>query len=907
MNHKRIIIFILIVGSFFVFASFKRVDDPINKIAAQLDDWLSSHPQEKVYLQLDKPYYAIGDDIWFKAYIVTGSNHRLSALSGVLNVELIDDRDSVKQSIKLPAINGSTWGSFALPDTLKEGNYRIRAYTNYMRNAGEDYYFDKTIVIANSISNNVFTNTTYSYNTQNGKQTANAVINYYNLDGQPYNNTPVNYKVQLGQATAANGKTQTDDKGNLSISFDVPDKEKAGRIETELRLTDKKRIVKSVILKAATSKIDLQFFPEGGNLVNNATTKISFKAIGADGLGTSINGVVIDNHNKQVAAFTTANLGMGVFNLKPEKDKTYKAVITNADGSTSVFDLPAATDSGYSLVINDAGPNNLSINVTPGPAVKASTLPTDVISLIAQSGGTIYYAGKSKPGLNSFNAIIPKDKFPSGIVQFTLFSPTAEPMNERLVFIRNDDQLKLGLTAGKTYKPREKVKIDIAAADKNSKPAVGSFSVSVIDESKVHVDAASENSIITNLLLTSDLKGYIEKPESYFNNINEHSRDYLDILMLTQGYRRFIWKEVIANNSPPIKYQPEKTLAISGFIKTPFGKAVANGRVTLLSTAGGTLLADTVSDKRGHFVFENLVFKDSIKFLIQARTAEGRKNLVIDLDTVRPQKVGKNKNTPDLQVNISQGLTSYLENSRSYYSQQLRYGFADSTILLKEVEIKEKKKVNPVENSSNLNGPGNASQVISGESLGNLDCATIVDCLTGRLHGVIFDQTTNIPYCNLSDYRLQMLVLVDGAAIFPYLINQLNPLTIASVEVLSSLQLVSIYGTDARGGVIIITTKQGTDNFNYQRNPPGVTTYKAKGYYKSREFYSPGYSTIKVNSQLADLRSTIYWKPDIITDKNGKASVEYFNADGKGTYRVVVEGIDSEGNLGRAVYRYEVK
>jgi len=86
---------------------------------AQLDKWVSAHPQEKVYLQLDRPCYAIGDDIWFKAYVTIGSEHKLSALSGVLYVELINDKDSVKQSLKLPVTSGLTWGDFTLPDTLK--------------------------------------------------------------------------------------------------------------------------------------------------------------------------------------------------------------------------------------------------------------------------------------------------------------------------------------------------------------------------------------------------------------------------------------------------------------------------------------------------------------------------------------------------------------------------------------------------------------------------------------------------------------------------------------------------------------------------------------------------------------------------------------------------------------------
>jgi uncharacterized protein YfaS (alpha-2-macroglobulin family) len=94
----------------------------------------NEHPQEKVYLQFDKPSYAIGDDIWFKAYVTIGNKHQLSALSEILNVDLIDENDSVKRSIKVPLIGGLANGDFALADSMQEGNYRIRAYTNWMRN-----------------------------------------------------------------------------------------------------------------------------------------------------------------------------------------------------------------------------------------------------------------------------------------------------------------------------------------------------------------------------------------------------------------------------------------------------------------------------------------------------------------------------------------------------------------------------------------------------------------------------------------------------------------------------------------------------------------------------------------------------------------------------------------------------
>jgi uncharacterized protein YfaS (alpha-2-macroglobulin family) len=189
------IIIILSIG----LVGFNNADDDpvISKIVTQLNKWLNNNPVEKVYLQTDKPYYSAGDDIWFKAYVMVNNHHLLSNLSGSVNVELIDELDSVKQWIKVPVTNGLSWGDFKLPDTLHEGNYRIRAYTNWMRNAGPGYYFDKVINIGNAATNTVFTKSTYAYTIINNQQKVNATINYSDIEGSPITGKTVNYKVRF--------------------------------------------------------------------------------------------------------------------------------------------------------------------------------------------------------------------------------------------------------------------------------------------------------------------------------------------------------------------------------------------------------------------------------------------------------------------------------------------------------------------------------------------------------------------------------------------------------------------------------------------------------------------------------------------------------------------------------------
>jgi len=149
--------------------------------------------------------------------------------------------------------------------------------------------------------------------------------------------------------------------------------------------------------------------------------------------------------------------------------------------------------------------------------------------------------------------------------------------------------------------------------------------------------------------------------------------------------------------------------------------------------------------------------------------------------------------------------------------------------------------------------------------------------------------------------------MVDGDYVDGDVIAHISPDEVEGIEVILSLHYATIYGSRMANGGIIITTKRGKRINNYYRYAPGVITYMPKGFYKAREFYSPQYDNPHTNQKMADLRSTIYWNPNIITDKDGKASFSYFNADGKGTYRVVIEGIDADGNVGRQVLRYKVE
>jgi TonB-dependent SusC/RagA subfamily outer membrane receptor len=380
----------------------------------------------------------------------------------------------------------------------------------------------------------------------------------------------------------------------------------------------------------------------------------------------------------------------------------------------------------------------------------------------------------------------------------------------------------------------------------------------------------------------------------------------LDNLLLTQGWRRFIWKDVLANNFQAFNYREETGIGISGTVSDRSGNPAAGARVSVLLNSGAALL-DTVTNANGQFMFDNLILKKGTNFNLTAVDAKGRKNVKVELDKQAPDPVVFD-DLP-LQQPVNNGLATYLKNDRDRLYELNKYGMLEHSILLKEVSIKDA----ALKNSASLAGAGHADQVLTFMDL--LGCQQdFTSCLRGRLTNVHFVHDTLgnwTPYARNFDFP--MLIVVDGV-IGRHLEDVVAP-DVASVEVLRGGGATALYGMKAGNGVIIITTKKGDvdyrayedSRYNNDSRSGGLAKYKFTGGYDlRRQFYMPDYDNPATIKQMADLRSTIYWNPNIMATENGKASVDFFNADGVGNYRVIIEGLDLQGRLARQVYYYKV-
>lgn len=897
MNRKTLLSLIALSAMCMAFISLPDTG-PFEDLMKKMQDYNKKYAQEKVHLHLDKPYYAVGDNIWFKAYILNAASMTPSDISKILYVELINEKDSVKKRLRLAFNGGFGWGDFKLPDSLREGNYRIRAYTQWMRNAGPEFFFDKTIKIGNSWSNKVFATADYSFNKDAVKDQVSAKLSFIDDKGNAIGNSEVNYEVRLDFKSVTRGKATTNAQGEISVNFSSNNSNagKQGKIIATIQLPDKEKVTKEIPVKATSNEVDVQFFAESGHLVLGLPNKIGLKAVDPAGLGVAVTGTIVDQENTEVNSFRTGNLGMSNFILNPQADKTYTAIVKFPDGSTKKLSLPRVESTGYIMSVNTTDSAKVSVKVM----MTEDLIGPKNLKVTAQQGGTVYLISNSSSDKQVVQTSFPKKDLPSGIIQLTLFSTDNQPIAERLAFVNHQsDKIVATVESPKTtYGKREKVSLNLNSAFEG-KPVQGTFSVSVTNTSAVKPDPENESNIMTTMLLSSDLVGYIEKPNHYFLDDSPQRAADLDNLLLTQGWRRFIWKNVINNTMPVIRFQPEKSIAISGTITSYGGKPVPNAKVSLFSSSGGLFVIDTLTNAEGRFNFDQLIFPEDTKFIVQARNEKGKKNVDIKLDQVAGQVVTSNKNTGDIEINVNEALSAYLKKSSSFFDEMAKRGLLERSLMLDEVKIVEKK--NPAKNSNNMNGPGNADAVITAEQLST--CINLSQCLQGRVAGLII--RNGQAFLMRNGGQMPMTIFLDGMNIGSEGLDNITPFDVETIEVLKSINYTTIYGSNGAGGVLVITTKRGGGYANMDRFVPGIITHNPQGYYIAREFYSPAYDE---NPNAApDLRSTVYWQPNLVTAENGKAPFSFFNTDEAGTYRVVIEGMDMLGHLARTTYNYEVK
>ena len=888
----------------------------IGSIVASMDTLHNRMPAEKLYIHFDKPYYSTGDTIWFKAYLFTADFLRASEGSGIVYLELANDTNKVLLQRMLPIQNGLANGSIVLnKEDVPEGSYTIRAYTNLMRNFGEDRVFKKNLYISGAAAQNWLVNFNPTLTPKAGKDSLQLAMQFNQFDKRALGMHEMELRVLEGRRTLFRDKVQTDVEGKLDVNFTLPEKADVKNVSIVVSdPRDPKHTMTIPIRVSRPENTDLQFMPEGGNLVAGIPSVIGFKAIREDGKGVELSGKVFRD-GQEVAVFNSSYKGMGSFELTPKSGETYTAKVV-LNGVEKSFPLPAVKVLGTAIrVINSPGSDSVEVVISSNLLV--ATVPASYY-LIAQSRGIICYGAVIRfSENNSIRKKIAKNLFPTGITRFTLLSADHQPLNERISFMEHHDNLNITINPAKpAYTTRDSIALEIAVKDQQGNPVKGNFSMAVTDDSQVKTDSLGNN-ILIDLLLRSDLKGSIEDPGHYFQQTKQAATD-LDLLMLTQGWVGYEWKDIF--NPPVPQYQAESEFVVKGRVSNVFNKGTAGTPIRLLSVRP-FMIIDTLTHKDGSFRFSGFPQTDSLAFIIQAKNKNDKSfNIGVEIDEFKSPafNTGIQRFMP-WYVNSDPSIVKYITTTLDQHREQLN--LPPGTNMLDIVSITRKKII---KGSYNLNGEGGADIILDEADIKKEGSMSLYELLKKRFPSIEKKMIRE----GIFRYVLSKLTiyLVLDSEVPPYLgplnlegtdfyMNYFNAEDIRGIEIMSSNKFEMAYNKDIVSTkmwakwdeapmYIHITTRSGKGSFT--RKIQGVDLYKPMPFASTKQFYSPRYS-ITDKADGKDQRSTIHWEPNIMTDNEGKAVISFYSADNPGTYSIMMEGSDMNGSIGRQTGTITIK
>lgn len=888
---KKLLALIGVLGlASFLFQASAQSTDAFQTKMTQIAD---KFPQEKLHIQTDRNNYGAGETIWYKMYSTIDIANKISVLSNVAYVELISPSGEVTSQKINSLFSGVAVGDITLSDTLVEGSYRMRAYTNWMRNSSSDYYFEKILNIGNLRADNIISSTQLISEGENEYY----LLQFKNPNNAEWKKSSVSYAVLNGEEVIDRGRETMQPDGTIKIK--VTDKNRGKPISLRFKNVDESTVKKLINTNIFNKENSVQYFPEGGQIVGNEVNRIAFKTLNPKGLGIKAQITIVTPNGETAATLETNELGMGSVSSYFATGKKFKIVTKFEDGTEQTMDMSDIPTSSISIALNNTNPDKFFVQAN----ISEDRINSEEIYLAVQHLGTIFYMSKNKANKTNVLFTVPKENLPTGVLTVSLLNKDFLPISERPMFNYSasslmQNEIKLDK---QSYGLREKVNTEIEVGNPGDSLRYAAMSASVVNMKNYKDDVPNSVSILSSLYLNADIKGFIEKPSFYFNEDGTIKATDLDNLLLTQGWRKINLNKLDSIDASTPKYPAEKGLTISGNINKVGRKTgIPNSKVQLISTNNFMDFIDTVTNSEGHFSFDNLLFPDSVKFLISARNQKGKNFVdIIEDKPVRPE-INFDKSAPLILNDINKLNEDQLLANKKFYDQLERKGIMDKVFQIEEVTVRAQRP-KASERSSNLNGPGNADQIITAEELST--CATLEMCLNGRLMGVFFQN--GVPMNTRGNVPMQ--VVIDGMYVESDMLSMINPQDVQSVEVLRNTNFTAIYGSFGGGGVIIITSKTGRDAQRSSFQPTGILSITPKGISISKEFYKPVYDVSSDKQFQNDLRTTIHWEPGIVADKDGKAKFDFFTSDEAGTYRMIIEGIDFQGKILRKIINFDVK
>ena len=666
-------------------------------------------------------------------------------------------------------------------------------------------------------------------------------------------------------------------------------------------------------------KLNVRFFPEGGQLVEGVTSQVAFKAESKNGGNIELSGTIYTKEGTEITSFETLHDGMGHFEYTPSDQPAIAKV--SFQGKKYEFTLPQALPNGYVLsTVSNAGA--LLVRVSCNAATPQDTLAV----FISHQGRPSIYQLISCRADAPQEFILPTRKLPAGVLQVSLINRAGNTLCERFVFANPRAPLQISTEGLKeVYAPYAPIRCELQVKNAKGEPVSGELSVSIRDG--VRSDYLEyDNNIFTDLLLTSDLKGYIHQPGYYFASPSPRKQTELDVLLMVHGWRKYDMSQAISTAPFTPLQLPEAQLVLNGQVKS-----------TILKNKLKDIALSVIVKKDDQFITGGTVTDENGRFTIPVEDFEGTTEAVI-----QTRKVGKERNK-DASILIDRNFSpapraySYKELHPEWkdlaYWQQKAESFdslymdsirkVEGLYVLDEVEIKSKRR----------QGSNMATKISEKSIDAYYDVRRSVDVLrdNGKIVTTIpelmeklspqfyWDRTNDKhtyrqkPICYIMDNHIlsetetqMMLTEVDGLASI-IISKGTGGIDDDIIQNTKMSEVTDSTGVDIskldRYSVFYLIPLPRRDVLNKSQSAVlGTRQTVIQGYTRPLEYYSPAYPTKELYMDKVDKRRTLYWNPSVQADENGKAVIECYNNQYSTPLIIQAETLGKDGQIGSVRY-----
>ncbi|MES2372830.1 MAG: hypothetical protein V4557_09640 [Bacteroidota bacterium] len=650
----------------------------------------------------------------------------------------------------------------------------------------------------------------------------------------------------------------------------------------------------SVILKtkqpdALTRPVQssLQFFPEGGNFINNVANQLAFKSNLSDGTPFPIKAFIKTAGGTVIDSIESVHDGMGSVSITPNGNEHYYAEWIDHTGAIKQTALPTSANKGITLHTEQV--NNYLYYVIQEPEGS----PDSIYIKASMHEKEIYTATVSMANTPIVSGRIPLASFPTGILQLTAYDNNKRPIAERINFINNHFQFKIITSATKNVGKRQKNTIEIEISD----TLYSNLSLSVYD---VNFKTNQTSNIYTDLLLGNNIKGDIADPAWYFADSSLERKKALDLVMQTNGWRRYI-----SNPSEPVN---ENYITLSGIVTDAKGLPQAKQSLSFLlqQKDSSRQVYSAVTDDKGRFTQSGLVYYDTATIWYQSKKKEVALNVRFD------PVFNKYSNAQPHYIPIGGTNKTFVASvfPPQFVTQETADGFTEKGHTLKGVTVKSRQwRNNPMllmdEKYTSGIFRGNATAFtfdVMNDPMTNAK-GDVMNYLLGKVPGLSLGYPKGRTIGGLKKLLYRggplTLIFIDEQ---PFLFDPSDPAAYSEIQSLNIDDIAYIkffnrYPLQPDKAALAIYLKKG-DEISSKDIRSGLPKIKVPGYTITKEFYSPDYSFPDTRHSGSDSRTTLFWQPYIILDKsNHKATITFYNNDISTSLYLVIEGMNEAGKL----------